>query len=79
MCKMVAQAYCPCPYMVRDRNHTKNVQMSYCKDHRCSLSESKSFRKALLNRNFHITQISHRVMNWYQNVTFGKCEAYGQL
>ena len=29
---------------------------------------------ALLNRKFHISQISHRVKNWYQNVTFGKYE-----
>ena len=29
--------------------------------------------KALLNRKFHISQISHRVKNWYQFFTFGKC------
>ena len=28
----------------------------------------------MLNRKFHITQISHRVKNWYQIVTFEKCE-----
>ena len=33
----------------------------------------KSIR-ALLNRKFHISQISHRVKNWCQNVTFGRCE-----
>ena len=27
-----------------------------------------------LNRKFHTSQISHRVKNWYQNVTFGNCE-----
>ena len=31
-------------------------------------------RTALLNRKFHIWQISHCVKNWYQNVTFVKCE-----
>ena len=29
---------------------------------------------AILNRKFHISQISHRVKNWYQFFTFGKCE-----
>ena len=29
---------------------------------------------AVLNRKFHISQVSHCVKNWYQNVTFGKCE-----
>ena len=28
----------------------------------------------MLNRKFHISQISHRVKNWYQFFTFGKCE-----
>ena len=30
----------------------------------------------MLNRKVHILQISHRVMNWYQNVIFGKCEIH---
>ena len=29
---------------------------------------------ALLNRKFRHSQISNRVKNWYQNVTFGECE-----
>ena len=31
-------------------------------------------KKALLNRKFHTSQISHRFKNWYQNVTFAKYE-----
>ena len=30
--------------------------------------------KVLLNRKFHISQISHRVKYWYLNITVGKCE-----
>ena len=37
-------------------------------------------KRALLNRKFHISQISHRVKNWYQNVTFGNVKLpYGQF
>ena len=32
--------------------------------------------RALLNPKFVISQISHRVKKWYQNVTFGKCENF---
>ena len=34
----------------------------------------KSHEIALMNRKFHASQISHRVKNWVQKVTFGKCE-----
>ena len=34
----------------------------------------RSRQIALLKSKFHISQISHRVKNWYQFFTFGKCE-----
>ena len=34
------------------------------------------FQGALLNRKFHISQISHRAKNWYQFFTFGKCDIF---
>ena len=35
--------------------------------------------RALLTRKFHTSLISHHVTNWYQYVTFGKCEIYVRL
>ena len=34
------------------------------------------FQGALLNRKFHISQISHRAKNWYQFFDFGKCKIF---
>ena len=46
----------------------------YCSMAHALLSIFVMSEYAMLYRKFHISQISHRVKNWYQFFTFGKCE-----
>ena len=55
-----------CIYYYRD--------MNVCFVHLVGLTIITRFMIVLLNRKFNILQISHRVKNWYLNVTFGRCE-----